>query len=285
MKYELNKILKMTDEEYFRIDAISGTDLVHFSRKPNDYILKRKQKPTDAMLRGTMVHTALLEPQEFDKRYVVEPTEVNGVALRKADARGAMRLTSEGKEFLEKWKVNNGDKIIVDAAEMRELQAMKNSFNSHEIAPKLFKGAHLECVVISEINGVLIKGKVDAYNEQHGILTDLKTTRNAEPQGFETDSYRKKYHLKMAFYKLLLEKAGKKVNRVMIAAIEKDGLCDVCVREMSPELLDRGYEQAMNAFAGLVTCKKQDKFPGWDTVVPLGIPAWATVELSEEEGY
>lgn len=88
----------LTDAEYFAHSAINCSGLKLISSKTPahfKYQQSEQRKPTPAMIIGSAVHCATLEPEAFNERYIVAP---------KIDKR-----TKDGKAFgqnskpVEKW--------------------------------------------------------------------------------------------------------------------------------------------------------------------------------------
>jgi hypothetical protein len=78
----------MNFEDYLKIDKISSTQLKAASKGVYDayMCLNFPFEPTDAMEFGTAVHTALLEPQLFHKKYKTVPS----IDKRKAEYKDAL---------------------------------------------------------------------------------------------------------------------------------------------------------------------------------------------------
>ena len=60
-------------ERYLAIDAVSASALRVFARSPWHYRHRVEVKPTRPMLRGTLAHCALLEPDALHQRYAIVP--------------------------------------------------------------------------------------------------------------------------------------------------------------------------------------------------------------------
>lgn len=65
---------ELTNEQYHAIPAVSKSDLDKIDRSPAHYKFAKDnpQPPTTAMIRGTIVHAAILEPDRFEVDYAPE---------------------------------------------------------------------------------------------------------------------------------------------------------------------------------------------------------------------
>jgi hypothetical protein len=276
----MGKITKIPFEEYLRIDALSGSDIVNFSRTPADFLKGRTigKEKTAAMRKGTLLHCLVLEPQEFKKRYCIEPTHLpNGEPMRKPAIDGSMRKTKEGKAYYLEWEAENAHKICVSQADYNEALIQKGAVHLNPDAVRLLKKCTFkEAVLEWEFEGIKCKGQVDAFCP--GLLVDLKTTANVEPDKFEADAYKRRYHQKMAWYKLGLEACGYVTNETAIISVCYD---ECIVRPMTDILLERGHDFNMKALEKYRECVKADSWPGWPSSVPMGTPQWAMFDNNE----
>ena len=79
---EINKgIFTISNEEYHSSHGISRSGIVEFKNCPKKYWHKYinidyiEPAKTKALIFGNAFHTAILEPDEFNKRYIIKPEE------------------------------------------------------------------------------------------------------------------------------------------------------------------------------------------------------------------
>lgn len=271
-------------KDYLRADAISASDILNFQRTPRDFARMKGlieggiAYESSAMRMGTMVHTHILEPDEFWDRYVVEPDCLpNGDKIRRKASDGSLRKTSEGKAFLDDFNQKNQDKELITPQEMEQIARAARAVMANSEATQLLKGALIEQSLFWSNKGINCKGRPDAVN--NGVLIDLKTCRDITPQAFEAESYRRKYHQKQAWYKQGLQMAGVEINRVTLITLCND---ECIVRDMGDELISRGEEANARTLDRLMECLTKKDFPSWPEIIPLGIPSWALVDLFNE---
>jgi exodeoxyribonuclease VIII len=160
-----------------------------------------KQSGSTAMALGTLIHTALLEPKELTKRYVVKDY----------DAR-----TKEGKAREE--EIKTAGLIPVTQSDWDVVQTTKrNAFANPTIAALLnARGANKEFQIETDT----LTGTIDYYDKKTGTLLDVKTASNAEPHAFARSFNSYLYHVQLALYRRLLVDNGMPVNRAWCLVVE-----------------------------------------------------------------
>lgn len=159
----------MTRAEYDEILACSFSGLRDLSRSPA-YAKWRREHPdkdeSPAMLRGKAFHCAVLEPDAFDKRYVLKDWDgrTNAGKARKAEveAAGLKGLDVETWDAVKR----SADAVLLDPA----------------AKPLIDAATVRETPVLWSSNGVAFKGIPDARGPR--VVIDLKSTMNASPSRF-----------------------------------------------------------------------------------------------------
>ena len=219
------------------------------------YVLGMQAPPSPSMKRGTLIHTLVLEPIEFDNRYAVAP-EIN-------------RRTKAGKEAWAEFVEQSAGKDVITMDEYDEAMACQMQVLTHpwmsrvlddprvkfeamvrgESPPTQYYGrtvpcrAKLDVLVDTELSAIeLNENTVDRGT----FVLDLKTTTDASEDAFRRSIYRYQYHAQLAFYADL---AG--VSTAYIVAVETSGSHQVAVYELSHHTLEEGrkiYQEALDQF-------------------------------------
>ena len=106
----MNKIVKISDEEYFAAEGLNNSFLIAFDRSPAHSQIPIKK--TKAMTQGAMLHRFILEPIEFYKEYQVLPENI------KNDTRVKVY-----KEYVKDFP----EKIFISKADQLELEEIRKN--------------------------------------------------------------------------------------------------------------------------------------------------------------
>ena len=201
----------MTNSEYHARAEISKSDLSLLANE-TPYALKMKKdglyknEASASLNLGSAVHKLVLEPYDFEKEFAVEPT---------CDKR-----TKNGKAKYEAFENENQGKIILKADEFEKAKAISESILQMKQTAKFLKDGTAEQSYFSELCGIKVKCRPDFYNENLGLLIDLKTTSNPKKYEFTKSVANFAYDMQVAFYTDILESLGKKVNSTLIIAVK-----------------------------------------------------------------
>lgn len=269
---------KLNRKEYDAIEALSQSDLktilksaLHFTKR------KEMREETKAMAFGTAFHLAVLEPEEFRKRYIVLPDVVEGKPVT-----SNFKRTNVYKAWLENYKIENAGKICLDDDDMDKITGMLNSLASHDLAPSLLLGGESEVSTTWDYRGHKCKGTFDKWHKKHELfgptLVELKTARDASPEEFGRETYNRLYDFQLAYYSEPLQP-----NRVFSVVVETTFPYPVAVYDMEP-WLEIGKSRVDKAFDRYELCQKTGKWnEGYTSGLDLLQPkSWIIAGLKEE---
>jgi exodeoxyribonuclease VIII len=226
-----------------------------------------EREPTPAMIFGAAFHTAMLEPDDLERRYVAKPE-------------GMSFATKEGKL----WRLQQ-TKEIITAKEWDALRGMQDSLFAHPFAGAIMREQGMkEVSVLWEdqtgygksrgLDPVRCQGRPDFLPD--GRLIDLKTALDARPHAFARQADSMGYWMKMAWYQEGLELAGaKRPQEVMLIAIEKEPPYAVNVFLLPTETLNCGKAYKEAALFTYRTCLLDGVWPAYEeTIHPITLPPW-----------
>lgn len=183
---DVEVIFNMDFMDYLKLDRLSSTALKDYSVCA-DYYKWRKENPmkeTDAMRRGTMIHTLMLENHRFQNDYYVVPS----LDKRSKDEKAAYKAYVEAA---------NG-RILVSEEEMNKFKHLPARNDTKN-----------ETTVLFEIEGVPCKSRFDMTHfdaEGNPIgIEDLKTI--ADIENINRDVKNRKYYLQAGFYSIAFHAA------------------------------------------------------------------------------
>jgi exodeoxyribonuclease VIII len=238
--------------------AINASALKQILKSPAKYKygLTAKQTTTAALKLGSAAHCAILEPQEFEARYIVKP---EGLSL----------ATKEGKE----WKANVFDREILSCDEMEAVTGMLESIQAHK-AFRLFETGLAEFEIYTEIGGTPAKAKVDFMND-NGVIVDLKTTDDASPRGFSQSVFKYDYALQAAWYIDTARAAGYDITHFIFVAVEKTAPYLTAIYQLDDDAIEYGRKQYKEALRIYRECNVTGDWYGYsDSIETISLPNW-----------
>lgn len=266
-----NVVLGMSNGDYHSADGISKSGLDLIAKSPLHYwaaYLDPKREPrveTPAMITGTAIHTAVLEPERFAAEYRVEPA-VN-------------KRTNDGKAQLEAFVADceaNGHTPIT----VKDLEICNNIsevVRAHYTAKQLLSKGVAETSMFweDETTGVLCKCRPDWIADSN-ILVDLKSTVDASPAGFAKSAFNYRYWVQAAWYLDGIENAtGNRPDGFVFVAFEKEPPYACGFYYASDDMIEAGraeYRRLLDLYADSL---KHQNWRGYSPALePLEMPTW-----------
>ncbi|AGH57650.1 exonuclease VIII [Cyanophage KBS-S-2A] len=250
----------MNNAEYHADPAISASHLHAIAKSPEHYYARyldpdrKPSTPTPAMKFGSLVHTAVLEPDEIYNRYAVCPP----------------RNTKAGKEAAAEMAANGIEAVTQSDWDMA--RDMRDAVHAHPIASDLLsEGAPEQSVWWDDpTTKQRCKCRPD-WLKSDGTIIDLKTTQDASVDGFAKSVARFRYHVQQAHYQ-----NGTGAERFIFIAVEKYEPYSVGVYELDADAIAEGSRLAFRDLRRIATCRKLDEWPGYSpTITSLSLPTWA----------
>lgn len=239
MKMELN----LSQDDYRKKEFLSASDIKLLLENPYKFKVGYQKPKSDNLALGSLIHTLILEPNKFEKEYLIMP-ELN---LR----------TNEGKEKkaeLETIALNEKKTLIKNEVYNQALEVVEN-FNKTSIS-NLFKQKGLaETSFFGKIDDISCKCRPDFIISEKEIILDLKTT--GVENGASADVFSKtianfKYYIQASFY-LELTKA----KEFYFVVLETNNPFMVGVYKLDRQSLEFGMSEVRRAFE---IYKNLDKF-------------------------
>lgn len=268
-------------EDYAAWDAINFSRLkpIRHTASKCRWEMDHPKKPTAAMILGSALHIATLEPARFDEMFYICPQ--------------CNRTTKEGKEIWAKAeKEANGKTILRQGSpddkgafgEIESLRGMAASIRRMKsTAPFLTGEGQNEVSMLwkDPETGLWCKGRMDRFLPAFKVWdapvkVELKKTRNASEWHFGKDVDSFDYDAQDACYRAGVKAiTGKNAVGVFIA-VESEPPYDAALYSLDdPELLtgENKYRQMLNRYA---ECVKTGKWPGYpDKPQILKMPRYA----------
>ena len=251
------------NHDYHRDEALGSTSLKTLATKTPAHYKHNQEHPksSDAFNLGSAAHSLILE--EDTTAFVV------------VDA--ANWLTKDAKAA--KAEALAGGLVPLLTKEFEQVKAMRDSVMAHDIARQLLTGHKAEQSVFWDEDGLMLKCRPDAW--QPGLLVDLKTTVNADPNEFGKTAHNFGYHQSAAHYIDGVKAATGEDLPFHFVLVEKTEPHLVSVVELDWEAID--YGRALNDRAKRIyrECLKSGEWPGYPTAEPISLPNFAIYQMDE----
>jgi exodeoxyribonuclease VIII len=218
-----------------------------------------------ALALGRAAHTAILEPEQFRKRYWLEPAVPEGKTRACKDYKDARALLESLGS-------------ILTADDWASCLGMRDAWQSHPTLRLLTDPKpELSLFWMHPATGLYLKGRVDILYLDGGILVDLKTTRCGSKHVFGRDAYKYGYHIQLAMYMDGLTANGvTDLGTPKLVAVEKTPPHDIYIYDLEPEVLALGRRDYERALAVVRKCLDANEWPGPDPAPrPLQLPPYA----------
>lgn len=254
----------MPADIYHAHDSASSSGLRLLLRSPDHFKNGEEKDQTRAMVLGSALHMACLEPDIFYDTYRLLRSSEN-------------RVTSEYKEA----KKEFGEEFVLVKPEIERIEGMAKSLRGSKILnywlyDNDYSHKELSGFAIDPETGLMCRHRFDAIL-MGGVAIDLKTTTDARKPAFEKKILNFGYHIQAAFYadqyRWIM---GEEVEKFIFAAIETSAPYAVKIYELEQDSMEAGrkkYRQALNEYA---QCKASNTWPSYDQEIEtIGIPQWA----------
>lgn len=267
--------LNLSGDEYHKRPELSNSGLkTIIEQTPGHFkfLKENPSEPTAAMITGTIVHSALLEPERFLDTHAVMPIFVGKTKDGKETTSGACKEVQEKRE---EWLINNPTKVVMDNGLYHEIFGMIGSVMAHPKAKAALQKSHNEMSFFGQLEGVAVRCRPDILR-QGNLIADLKTTKIASERGFQKEVADRNYHIQAAFYcDLVTQVTGEKYDTFTIIAVEKEPPYAVQVFALDEATLEKGREEYQRGLAIYKECVLTNKWPLYSNeVVPLNLPSW-----------
>lgn len=217
---------------------------------------ERTMVPTDAMVLGTAMHTAFLEPDEAAQRIAVW--------------RGGARRGKDWEEF----KFAYSTRILLTENQETQLNGMVASLRRHpEVRAWQDKIEDVEVACVGDVCGFKMKGRCDALTA--APLIDLKKVADGSAYKVIRAVEDFGYHLQAWIYCQLFKR-----ERFMLICVEDEPPYDVIPYEFSPAYFRSGERQAKQLIERVMECEAKGEWPGRSSKpVLLEPPQWSLPEV------
>jgi len=258
------------------------------------------RRDSDAMTWGSAVHSACLEPDDFERDYVAAgrctATKGDGSQCKNDGKRlhvnkgwlcGVHGRADAGNNAM--WM--DGLLVLSQADYDGCIRARDQVLVHHEVAREILAPVGVE--MDREITGVWnddeteyrCKLRGDNVDDASATLTDIKTTRDASPASFQRRLWEYAIYRQLGWYDSGFETLQRPMQSHVIIAVERTYPNLVAVYRLPEYLVAMGSREAQALKRRLVECDERDDWPGFtDGIVELSLNKWDMNKLVDLYG-
>jgi exodeoxyribonuclease VIII len=216
---------------------------------------------------GSLLHTMTLEPGKIPDRYVLAP---------KCD-----RRTKDGKAAYAAFVEASKGKTVIDGGDVSLARDCADKLLRHDQIGELLlysevHQARIEQALTFSIEGTPCKAKPDWLSVPLKLIVDVKTTRDASPEGFAKSVATFGYHRQAAMYLHGAQEVFGIEARFIFACVTTSPPYQVACYELDLSSLRKGAEELQMLVGDYERRKAANNWrSSWSSgVVPLSLPRW-----------
>jgi len=283
---DINEYHGMSPISKSGLDSIDLSPAIYYARHidPN----RPPSRERAGQLEGNLAHCAILEADQFEKRYAIVP---ESAPRRPTEAQwNAKKPSPESVAAMQWWasfnERTNGATIITHDQYETALRQAVSVRALPEIGDALASGKlEVSAFWIDEETGAECRCRPDWVHDVRDdavLLLDVKTYSTASPSEFRRQVARKRYDVQAAFYSDGYEKAsGKQVLGFIFLAVETEWPFAANAFMLDEDSLESGRQKYRANLSTYAYCMKTDKWPGYSTGIDvIRLPQWA-MEIPE----
>lgn len=274
----------MSNKQYHATPAISASWLKMLDKSPyhlwHHYISKdrQQQQPTPAMLLGSLTHTLVLETEKLESEYVIVPEGID-------------KRSKDGKMFFA--EIEASGKVPVKQADFDHCLSMAKAMNANPGFIELRRHEHENERTFfwdDDETGLHCKMRPDTLvhpcsSYPNGVVTDVKTTADASPQGFARQFFALGYHIQAAHNAIGFMKAfgTDEPPMFIFECVEKDAPHVTQCYRVPVDVMEYGMRVVAELMDTAAGCFEHDAWPGYtqEVFAELSVPAWIRREMEE----
>jgi exodeoxyribonuclease VIII len=268
-------IKNLSFADYCAMPGMNNSKLGIMKRCPAKFkwLCENERSDTDALRIGRAIHTAVLEPHKFNDEFLCLP-DID-------------RRTTKGREMYAELVSQNPDKTILKPDDFNMALDVATSIRGNVHANYLLEGAMTEVTLdwTHPETGIGCKARVDGYNEELGILLDIKTTQDASRSGFPRKLFSYGYHRQAAYYLTGMQANGEKAQHFVFIAVEKEPPYAVGIYRLDDKTIQLSKQENDRLLRLYAECKRADSWPGYTQgIEDISLPDYATNLMEETYG-
>jgi len=262
----------LSNELYHAHSAISSTGLKKLlTGTPahlRSFLDSEDKLESEALLRGSVLHSMLLEPNTLNDTYIFERNYLKD-KTRLAKNGGS----KEQWDYLKEISEITG-KPLVKFEIYDACRRMRDKVKANPYWPDIAKNSQKEISLFADIEGIPVKARYDAMLSN--LVIDLKTSKDI----LTTANIQKTiiglgYHFSAAMYIEIGRMLGLPVDGFVWIFVENKAPFSCRYVQADNEMLEIGRQEFYACLGKYKECLESDQWPGYsENVEVISMPAW-----------
>jgi hypothetical protein len=254
-------------DEYVALPGISITRLKEIKRSPLHYFYRLTHpKESPSLSLGKAAHAAVLEPERYEREYVV---------WRRRTASG--NLGPRSGQYWDAFVAENPGMSIVTEDEHELALSISKAVRAYAPAMRYLESGEPEVTMQWEADGIRCRTRVDwfARTDEWPHLVELKTADDCRVLRFGNQAARFGYHMQLGWHFDAYRTIKGVEPRMKVIAVESEPPHAVAVYDVPSDVIDQGRDDYQQLMLRLVECQSTGHFPGPQEVEEaLTLPSW-----------
>lgn len=254
----------LSNNDYHAGPGLSKSGLDRLARSPAHFRYAEREDLPQFVL-GSAFHCAVLEPEQFRRRYAVSVD--------------ADRRTKAGKEAWAAFEQSLEGRTVLSAEQWDTVERMRDAVYANARYREILDlPGYVEASAYwtDPETGVLCKCRPDKVLGSAGLMLDLKSTTDASQHGFSYSAGKYRYWVQAPWYADGWRHAsGEQIDMFLFLAVEKTPPFGVGLYELPKEAEIRGRMEYRRLLPVYARCMRDDVWPGYPAEIRgLEIPRY-----------
>ncbi len=270
-----NKWADLSEEDYHADkSAVNSSSLKYMVKSPFAYLnaYRNDIEKTPAMHFGSLAHMAILEGDNFNKKFIVAPI------FEAPTLKGEMSTRSKAAiEMREEWYRNvEPGKVVVTDEELEKLKRMIDAIITNPVAREvLSKGkSEMKGYFRDERTGLKCRFMQDFVNFDLSAKVEFKTTQDCRWESFRRSVETLRYDIQDSFYDKGIKAITGVIPESSVWVVSESVAPYECkVHEVDEIYKASGQHEVRYCLNRIAECIKENKFPQAQIVPEVGAPS------------
>lgn len=272
----------MSFEDYHAVEAFSASGMKHLARSPWHWRNRVPMQQTRAMLCGSLVHCAQLEPNALAARYVVVPEDApRRPSVTQWKAKNPSPDSVAAMQWWTAFASSASGRSIIPAEDFATTQQQLQAIASEpELAEAFSKGdSEVSMFWVDPATGVYCKARPDHITRKRDgrvQMLDLKSMADDTPAGVmramgRLGLYRQEAHYRRGYQAI----TGVPVSDFVFAVVSSVPPILATPYRLVDDALQQGIEEVEDLLREFAQCQRADRWPAYKPDQRmLDLPAW-----------